>query len=244
MNKKTIIQIILVITGCLEFNMVSSQQLNALSAKEKQQGWQLLFDGKDLKGWHSYLKDKPGKAWQVQNGSIVLIKNNKSSDKDFADLVSNAEFENFDLKLEWKLKPCGNSGIMFYVHESAEFKDTYETGPEMQVADRDCSPDSKELMHRGGVLYDLVPVDTETVTKGGEWNKVEIISNKGHLQFFLNGHKVVDTHMWDDHWKELVAKSKFIEMPRFATFHKGHIAFQGTEPDTMVWYRDIRIRKL
>src|SRR3954471_6799807 len=103
MNKKISSLKILVITGVFCFNTVVAQQPNILSEKEKQQGWQLLFNGKDLKGWHSYMKSKPGKAWQVQNGMIFLNKNKQSVYEDFADLVTDEEFENFHFIVEWKM---------------------------------------------------------------------------------------------------------------------------------------------
>ena len=78
MNKNFLPLKILVITGLFNFNMASAQQSNILTEKEKQEGWQLLFNGKDLKGWHSYLLNKPGKAWQVEDGTIFLNKNDKS----------------------------------------------------------------------------------------------------------------------------------------------------------------------
>ena len=152
------------------------QTPNTLSSEEKADGWQLLFDGKDLKGWHSYLEKEPGKAWQVHNGMIMLNKNSKSVYDDFADLVTDAEYENFDLKLEWKMEPCANSGVMFYVNESPQYKNTYETGPEMQITDLSCLytsnhseiSDSRINMHRAGALYDLAPADTEWVKPAPE----------------------------------------------------------------------------
>lgn len=216
-----------------------AQSLNTLTPKEQSEGWKLLFDGTDLKGWHGYLS-KPLSCWTARDGSIVL---DQSLSKNWTDIVSDGEFSNFDLRLEWKIKPCGNSGIMFYVHEDPKYGNTFETGPEMQVVDRSCSADSKERLHRAGCLYDLIPVDTETVKEGGEWNRVEIKSDQGHLQLFLNGHKVIDTHLWDDHWRSLIAHSKFSSMPGFGTFKKGHISFQGTEPDSELWYRNIKIRE-
>src|SRR6478672_6131886 len=100
MNKKSSLSILI---ACLiSLNLLAQQ--NTLTAKEKQEGWQLLFDGKDLKGWHSYLEKVPGKSWQVLNGTIMLNKNPKSVYKDYADLVTDDEFENFDFKVEWKME--------------------------------------------------------------------------------------------------------------------------------------------
>ena len=216
---------------------------NTLTAKEKAENWQLLFDGKDLKGWHSYLEKKPGKAWQVQNGSIFLNKNNNSTYQEFADLVTNDEFENFDLKLEWKMDACANSGVMFYVNESPDYKNTYESGPEMQIADLACNDDGRILKCRAGDLYDLISADTEWVHPASQWNQYEIVANNGHLTFYMNGHKTIDTQMWDDRWMDLIKNSKFIEWPGFGTFKKGHISLQGTE-NGRLWYRNIKIRKL
>ncbi len=218
---------------------------NSLTEKEKAEGWELLFNGKDLNGWHSYLKTRPGAAWKVQNGMIVLVKDGKTPSADYADLTSDQEFEDFDLKLQWKLKPCTNSGIFFYVHEDPKYRSPSSTGPEMQVVDLACSPDSRILKSRAGDLYGLISCEEETVTPGGQWNQVEIISEKAHLQLFLNGTRVIDTHLWNDEWKSLIAASgKSKRWPDFGTFRKGRIAFQGTEPDTKIWFRNIKIRKL
>lgn len=220
-----------------------AQDLNTLTPKEIQEGWQLLFNGKDLTGWHSYLQKKPGKAWKIEDRCIVLDRNSKTPPADYADLVTDREFDNFELSLEWNIAPCANSGVMFYVHESPEYKETYETGPEMQIVDLYCSPDTRVLRHRAGDIYDLVPADTVWVTEGGKWNEYRIKCEQGHLQLFQNGHKVTDTYLWNDEWKELIAKSKFASMPLFGTFRKGHISLQGTENGKLL-FRNIKIRKL
>jgi hypothetical protein len=242
MCKRIIFLMIFGVAGCLPFH-IAAQQLNVLSAKEKNEGWRLLFNGKDLQGWHSYLAKQPGKCWRVQNGNIFLDRNKKSTYSDDADLTTDEEFDNFDLKMEWKMEPCANSGVLFYVHESPEYKETWYTGPEMQIADQNCGRDSRILKHRAGALYDLAPVDTEWVTPGGKWNSYEIISDRGHLQLFQNGHKVVDIHMWDDHWRQLISHTKFASFPGFGSFHQGHIAIQGTEYGKL-WFRHIMIKQL
>ncbi len=243
MDKRCLfIYCIMVIVSTMPF-VTSAQKHNTLTEQEKRQGWQLLFNGENLTGWHSYLSDGPGKAWQVNEGMIILNKTDKSQYDDYADLITDKEYTDFDLKLDWKIEPCGNSGVMIYVCESDQYANTYETGPEMQITDLACSPDSRRLYRRAGALYDLIPVDTEWVSKGGLWNHYEIISDHGHLQLFMNGHKVVDTRLWNMHWKQLIAASKFATMPGFGTFHKGHIALQGTE-NGKLWFRNIKIKEL
>ena len=243
MKKQIRFLITLFAAGILLSGNLNAQQLNTLTAKEKSEGWQLLFNGKDLQGWHSYRENRPGKAWQVQNGVLVLNKNASSVDSDYADLVTNEAYENFDFKVQWKMEPCSNSGVMFYVQESPAYQNTYESGPEMQIADLACNDDGRILKCRAGDLYDLIPADTEWVNKGGEWNSYEIIANKGHLQLIQNGHVIIQTTMWDDHWRDMIRNSKFAQWPGFGTFKKGHISFQGTE-NGKLWYRNIMIRKL
>ncbi|MBS1744719.1 MAG: DUF1080 domain-containing protein [Bacteroidetes bacterium] len=221
----------------------TEQTQNTLSEQEQKDGWKLLFNGKDLTGWHSYLEKEPGKAWKVDDGAIFLDKDSNSVYKDFADLTSDSEFENFDLKLEFKTDTCANSGVIFYVHEAPEYQNTWETGPEMQIDDVVCGPDHLSKMNRMGTLYDLYPVDSEYVGPSGKWYQYEIIANNGHLQLFQEGHKVVDATMWDQHWQDLINACKFKDMPNFGTFRKGHIAFQGTE-NGKIWFRNIRIKQL
>ncbi|MFZ0662925.1 MAG: DUF1080 domain-containing protein [Acidobacteriaceae bacterium] len=243
------------IAGCLVFaclvfsGMAFAQQSNTLTPQEKQDGWQLLFNGHDLNGWHSYLQKGTGKDWSVVHGAIQLKKTNQDPSADYTDLVTDGEYANFDLKLEWKAKPCIDSGVMFYVHESPEYRNTYDTGIEMQIADLACTvPDSRILKERSGDIFDMISDPVEWVKPAGEWNQFEIIANRGHLQLFQNGHKVVDTQLWDDHWKALIAGTKFAHMSGYSKYHTGRIALQGTEPKgapgVKLWFRNIRIKPL
>lgn len=239
---------IIVANGLLLSAIAKGQQENTLTQQETTDGWQLLFDGKDLNGWHSYLQHGTGKDWSVQDGAIMLKKNNSDPAQDYADLVTNQEFANFDLKLEWKAEPCIDSGVMFYVHESPQYKHTYNTGLEMQIADLSCTvPDSREILRRSGDLYGLISTKINAVKPAGEWNQFEIIANQGHLQLIQNGQEI-STQLWDAAWRQLIAQSKFAKMPDFGTFHEGHISLQGTEDkgesQIKLYFRNIKIKKL
>lgn len=212
---------------------------------EENGGWQPLFDGKTTKGWHKFGSNKVGSAWKAENGTLHLTPAEKENFqiKDGGDIVTDEEFENFDLKLEWKIDTCGNSGVIFYIHEDpVKYKYCWETGPEMQVLDNKCHPDSKIIKHRAGDLYDLISSSKETVKPALEWNQVEIKSLNGKLDLWLNGVIVVSTTLWDDNWKKMVAGSKFKGMPDFGTYKKGRIGLQ--DHGNNVWFRNIRIKKL
>jgi hypothetical protein len=213
--------------------------------KMNDDSWEMLFDGKTTKGWHKYGGSAVGSAWKVADGVLYLdtaVKKDWQIDNG-GDIASDEEFENFDLKLEWKVSKAANSGIMFYVHEESKYKYPWETGPEMQVLDNIDAGDNKKENHLAGTLYDLLGAADKSKPKAvGEWNQVEIKCLNGKLDLYLNGTNVVSTTLWDDNWKKMVAASKFKTMPGFGTYKKGRIALQ--DHGYMVWYRNIMIRRL
>ncbi|MCU7548684.1 DUF1080 domain-containing protein [Chitinophagaceae bacterium LB-8] len=234
---------LLLLGGCSS-NKGKSSNVKA-ETNEQSDGWISLFDGKTIKGWHTYGKTEAGTAWKVEDGALHLDASQKDEwqTKGGGDLVSDEEFEDFHLQLEWKISRAGNSGIIFYVHEEpSKYEQTWNTGMEMQVADNDENEDGKINKHRAGELYDLIPASKDVIKKAGEWNAVEIISNNGKLDFYVNGTHTLSTSLWDDNWKNLIAQSKFNTMPDFGTFRKGRIALQDHGAD--VWFRHIRIKKL
>ncbi|CAM4142960.1 protein of unknown function [Pedobacter westerhofensis] len=211
------------------------------NAQKKEKGFVSLFDGKTTTGWHSYGRNLAGQGWKVEEGALHLVPTGNKDDS--GDLVTNKEYGNFHLKVDWKVAPGANSGILFHIKEdAAKYHQTYSTGPEVQVIDNDGHPDGKITKHRAGDLYDLVKSSSEPVKPVGEWNTAEIISNRGKLEIKLNGVTVVSTTQFDDNWKALIAGSKFAKWEGFGTFTSGKISLQdhGNE----VWYRNIMIKEL
>jgi hypothetical protein len=213
-----------------------AQTPNTLTAAERSAGWKLLFDGKDLKGWRVYHKKDVSPEWTVQDGAIALTKGGAG------DLMTVDEFGDFELSLDWKISPKGNSGVIYFVNEFDDAKETYNSGPEMQVLDNEGHADGKTPSHRAGAIYDLV-VPTGAVTKPvGEWNQARLVIRKGHIEHWLNGVMVAQSSYGDDAWRAMVAASKFKTMPHFGVAKTGHIALQ--DHGNPVWYRNVKIRKL
>lgn len=213
-------------------------QDNKLTAAEEKAGWKLLFDGTSLTGWHKYNAGKPGDGWKVADGTFFLDPSIKDGG---GDVVTDAEYENYEFSIDWKIEPCGNSGIIFNVVEKPTYKYVWLTGPEMQVLDN-CHPDGKIAKHRAGNLYDLIASSTETVKPGGEWNTARIVIHHGNLQLWLNGVKQVETTMFDSNWEAMIKASKFKDMPDFGKARKGKIALQ--DHGNKIWFKNAKIRVL
>ena len=209
---------------------------NTLTAEQKAAGWKLLFNGTDLTGWKGYKKDAPGEAWKVEDGALALTAGGAG------DLMTVDAYGPFELSLEWKISPKGNSGIIYLVNEVDGADNTYNTGPEMQVLDNDGHADGKFPSHRAGALYDFVVPPDGAVKPVGEWNEATVRFTGSEIEHWLNGKLVSETSYGDDAWKAKVAASKFKQWPMFGTFAEGHIALQ--DHGDKVWYRNIKIHAL
>ena len=208
---------------------------------QAQKGFKPIFDGKTTTGWHTYGKTTVGAGWKVEDG-VLHFDPEAAKNGQGGDIVTDAEYENFHLKVDWKVAPKANSGIIFYINENPQkYKNTYETGLEMQVLDNDGHPDGKITKHRAGDLYDLIQSKSEPVKPVGEWNTAEVVCKNGKLTYVLNGVIIVETVLWDDAFKALVAGSKFKAWPGFGTKKKGKIALQDHGDN--VWYRNILIKE-
>ncbi len=238
---KNYIQMKTYLASAVVFSLVLFSWKNMDVAGNKPAKWIKLFDGSSKSGWHTYGKQEAGAAWDIQDHSLHL---NPEAKEGRGDLTTDKEYTNFDLKMEWKISPEGNSGVIFGVHEDPDkYHETYSTGLEMQVLDNIKASDNKKENHLAGSLYDLIGTAADSRPKPvGEWNKAEIILNNGSLKLILNGVTVAATTMWTDDWSKLITASKFANWADFATFKTGHIALQDHGHE--VWYRNIEIKEL
>ena len=207
-----------------------------LTDAEKAAGFKILFNGKNTEGWHSFrnVKDTTYK-WTISEGIL-------SSKGGHADLVTDAEFENFDLTFEWKVGKAGNSGILYMVQEGdTSISRTWHTGIEYQLIDDKGWVGELHASQKSAAAYDLYDPKVLAANDAGTWNTGRILNNKGHIQHFLNGQLIVD-FMWNSpDFKARLAKSKFKEFP-FAQKAKGHIAVQDHGQEVAL--KNIKIKEL
>jgi hypothetical protein len=206
---------------------------NTLTAEEKNAGWRLLFDGKTLEQWRGYKQESVPAGWSVRDGAIALT--GKAGD-----LVTRDQFQDFELQLEWKISPGGNSGIFFHVTEGAGA--VWETGPELQVLDNATHADGKTPETSAASNYALQASTRDATRPVGEWNEVRLVVKGPHVEHWLNGLKVVEYELWSPEWESRVKASKFKEMPTYGRARRGHIALQ--DHGNPVWYRSIRVKTL
>lgn len=206
---------------------------NTLSRQELDQGWKVLFDGKSTEGWRVYMTDGMSDGWQVVDGALTLVGSG-------GDIITDEEFQNYELKIEWQIEEGGNSGIMYNVVEGPGA--VYMTGPEMQVLDNEGHHDGGNPLTSAGACYGLYAPEEDVTREPGEWNQARLVVDRGHVEHWLNGTKLCEYDLWSSDWDANVEGSKFKQWTLFGDAKKGHIALQ--DHGDRVAYRNIKVRQL
>ena len=215
--------------------LILALTLGALNTYAQKGKWVKLFDGKTTTGWHNW-NASGVKGWHVMNGTLMT--HGKSGD-----LVSDKEYENFELEFEYKVAPKGNSGIVYKVIERPDLSASYVSGPEYQIIDDVAYPAKLKDTQKTAANYDMQPANDFSVVKpAGEWNTGKIIVKDNHVEHWLNGKKLVEYEYASTDWIARVAKSKFADWEYAKAHAKGKIALQ--DHGDMISFKSIRIREL
>jgi azurin len=218
------------------------EQQNVLSDQEKKEGWILLFDGKTMNGWHLFNQGTTPSAWSVDSGRLIC--NPHAKNVKHGDLVSDNVYQDFDLRFEWKISRAGNSGLFINVQERPELATTFSTAPEYQLLDdKNAEPDYlKNTTHKAAAIFGVVPNNSNSMPKPGEWNQSRILQQNGKVTFWLNDVQTVQVDLQSREWKSLVAGSPLSKYPEFGIAISGHLAVQDWTNG--VAFRNIRIKEL
>lgn len=213
--------------------MYPSQAPNTLTPQERAAGWRLLFDGTSTAGWRSYRSDSMPGGWQAVDGALTRVARG-------GDIITRETFRDFELSLEWKVGPKGNSGIFYRAAPGSDA--IYFSAPEMQVLDDAGHADGQSPLTSAGSVYGLYPTPRGIVRPAGEWNSARVVVNGNHVEHWLNGRQIAVYELGGADWKERVAKSKFAQWPEYGKAAEGHIGLQ--DHGDPVAFRNIKIRTL
>ena len=227
---------------------------NELTPADAAAGWQLLFDGKTLAGWHGLgFSNTPPGLWTVENGTIKHVEHGRGPVQADGqpltgmDLISDRSFGDFELAWQWKIAEAGNSGVKYNVSEAlstAMNPPHAAKGWEYQINDDVKNEDNKLATHRSGALYDMLPPnERKRINPAGQWNSSAILFRGTHGEHWLNGEKIVEFDLGTARFDSAFALSKYHSYPSwFPTRRRGQIVLQ--DHNDVVWFRDIRIREL
>lgn len=149
-------------------------------------GYQPLFNGTDLTGWEGGGEDAE-LCWKVDEGTLMC------TGKKGPWLRTKERYGDFNLRLEYKLKEGGNSGVYVRVPESGVHHGK-NAGFEVQILD-DNGPQYKDLkpFQYSGSIYSVIAADPRVCRPVGEWNSMEIDCQGDRYKVIHNGVVVVDT---------------------------------------------------
>jgi len=221
---------------------------NQLTYQEKIDGWQMLWDGKTTTGWRGAKLDHfPEKGWVIEDGNLIVLDAEGKESADGGDIVTIANYVDFELKVDFKITHGANSGIKYYVDPDLNKGEGSAIGLEYQILDDDIHPDAKVGNHEGSrtvaSLYDLIKADPmKPIRPIGEWNSAYIVSKNNHIEHWLNGMKVLEYERGSEAFKKLVSESKYKIWPDFGMLERGNILLQ--DHGSKVFFKNIKIKPL
>lgn len=209
-------------------------ELNTLTSGEIKDGWKLLFDGNEIKGWHTFKKTTfPDKGWDIEDNSIHHIAKGGGGD-----IISDATYENFDLRWQWKVAPGANSGLKYFVSEERK----QVLGHEYQLIDDERHEDAKKAEGKRvtAAFYDVFKPQGAKPRPAGEWNQSRILVRGNHVEHWLNGDKVLEYELGSAATKAAVAASKFKNVENFGSRVQCHLLLQDHGDE--IWFRNLKIQ--
>jgi hypothetical protein len=220
-------------------------QDNKLSSSESAAGYDLLFNGADLAGWHGYKMTTVPDAWFVKTNTPLGARiENGNGNKQY--LMTDKKYKNFDFKVDVQVPASSNSGIFTRYLENASSPADHRSGPETQVcgsSDADCV----SSVHQFGACYDMFgPKIANWYNPAGSWNQLRIIMYDSNVVHYGNGKKIVEYKIGSQEFLTAYAKSKYASDGNnglYYEIHAGSIMLQH-HGEIGVTFRNLKAKEL
>jgi hypothetical protein len=217
-----------------------------------------------LEGWRAYNGDQMPPGWKIVDGILTFttaqILEEDYDYKGSRDIIYGAEeFDNFELYVEWKIPPGGNSGIFYHVKEG--YQGPSLVSPEYQLIDDEnyakihdltsyntqfgvLNPSDLQDWQKTAADYAMYTPDPaiKSLNPAGEWNSTKIVFTPDNVEHWLNGKKVLSFVPWSEDWYERRNSGKWNNAPDYGKYKTGYIGFQ--DHGSNLSFRNVKIKKL
>ena len=244
---------------------------NTLTAQEKAEGFELLFDGKNLPTdkWVG-AKDEwgckkfPERGWYVRDGALAMRPRSMIADGKWVplpeedqkmagggDIVTKKKYSDFVFKFDFRLTEAANSGVKYFYNEGMHKNSCMEyqvLDPGHPDYDKP-NPSGVPHVHRIAALYDLIatPKADSLIKPLGQWNSGMIVSKGNKVEHWFNGVKVLEYERGSKEFRDAVAKSKYLAWQDKGSFwgeaKEGRLLLQD-HGDSSVSYCNLKVREL
>lgn len=227
--------ILAMITACKQEKKESQAKSEVVEADTGE--WESLNEATD---WRGYNMDSLPSNWSIKDGIIECY--GKAGDVG-GDIISQKQYDNFELVFDWKISKGGNSGVFYHVVEDTIYHSPYQTGPEYQVLDDEGFSDPLEDWQTAGANYAMHAAnDKKELKPVGEWNSAKIRFDNGKVEHWLNGQKIVSFDKNSEDWKKKRNSGKWNDFPDYGKTENGYLALQ--DHGAGVWFRNVKVRRL
>ncbi len=198
-----------------------------LSKEEKEEGFEVLFDGTDLDSWEGNLTD-----YIIEDGVIAIYPERGGK----GNLYTKKEFRDFVFRFEFKLTPGANNGLGIRMPKEG---DAAYVGMELQILDdsADIYKNLKDYQFHGS-LYGVAAAQRGHLKPVGEWNYQEVRVKGDQIQVELNGNLILDVDISESREKGTLDGRDHPGLSR----RQGHIGFLGH--GDVLYFRNIRVLDL
>ena len=211
-----------------------------MGSEESAGEWIDLMGGKVRRNWQSSVAGKsPSASWDLTPGAFITKDPGRGGR---LSLVTLEKFTDFELVLDFRLPPNGNSGIFYFA--PSPYVTSGGVCPEFQLVDNDRSDDGNHPTRQTGSVFNILPALQRLGGLTTDWNSLRLVAKDGYVSHEVNDVTLLEYNMNSFEWRNAVKKGTPSSPSKWTPGRPGHIVLQNHGSTAGVMFRNIRIRRL